>query len=82
MRTSVFSTKDVALMGLLVGVVFTICLYLCSLYVSNNHIRISEDLSSTTTSIVKTIKQIYPFWALGFYTSALFKRYFIVISFH
>jgi len=56
MRTSVFSTKDVALMGLLVGVVFTICLYLCSLYVSNNHIRISEDLSSTTTSIVKTIK--------------------------
>ncbi|MDR1055657.1 MAG: hypothetical protein LBL90_07525 [Prevotellaceae bacterium] len=47
MRTSIFSKKDVALMGLLVGVIFTVCLYLCSLYVKDNNTRLSQSIAKS-----------------------------------
>ena len=52
MKTSVFSTKDVVAMSLLVAVIFTICLFLCSLYVNNNSFSLSQD--ANTQEPVKT----------------------------
>jgi hypothetical protein len=55
MKPNIFSTKDVVLIGLMVGVIFTICLFLCSLSVNESRFKLSQDIApKANTHIVYT----------------------------
>lgn len=46
MKTSIFSRKGLIVMSLSVGLTFSICLFVCSLYVKDNHVKVNHEYVS------------------------------------